>query len=275
METKSPQEVAVLLGVDEVTIRRLRRKAGLPERQRGQGYTLDEIELLRAQQRYKVHTAEPVPVRAEAKTSFDGPPYNAPLASELSARPSEMTTKYDQLLSPSWDSQPEEALPAELSEQLTNIARQNDRIIAQNDRIEQSLRALHAKLEEMTASPAAPTIEGSLRELLPLTRQKQVRGPTPGSGVPSDLPPGSVTFEEFCRLTSVNNGTMKSRINKTDNEKIRLETTARLGADRRNHHFLTPDQQRKALLQWHLYGPDHLEHPLCPESHAPKHTSNS
>jgi hypothetical protein len=142
-----------------------------------------------------------------------------------------------------------------------------EHIEAQNDRIEQALRTMHARLDEMTASPTLPTVEGSLRELLPRERQKQVRGPAPGSGVPSDLPTGTVTFEEFCRLTGVNNGTMKSRINKTDNEKIRLETTTRLGADRRNHHFLTPEQQRKALLQWHLYGPDHLEHPLCPEAH--------
>ncbi|MDE2106412.1 MAG: helix-turn-helix domain-containing protein [Patescibacteria group bacterium] len=245
METKSPQEVAVMLGVDEVTIRRLRHRAGLPERRRGQGYTLDEVERLRQQQRYKVH--------GDANNSPELHANNAPLTDELHA---EMTAK----MHASADDIPlSDPLPADIREQLAAIARQNDRL-------ENLMRAMHARLSELTASGAELYVEST--PLAPVGRVQRIKGPVRGQGVPPDLPEGTVTFLEFCRQTSVNDGSMKSRLNKSMNEKIRLETTRRAGPDGRDRHYLTPVQQRKALLQWHLYGPEHAQHPLCPEPHA-------
>jgi hypothetical protein len=269
METKSPQEVAALLGVDEVTIRRLRRKAGLPERQRGQGYTLDEIALLRAQQRYKVHAPDVAPTGAEANLFPDEHADIARESTELSASAPPLIAKYEQLLSPSWEtSRSFEAAPGVLSEQLANIARQNDRIMVQNDRIEQSLRALHARLEELTDGGVGLIIESSPRERSARSGQKQVRGPRSGQ-VPPSLPPGTVTLAAFAAQTNANLGTLKSRLKPYVNPEIRLETTQLdTGAgDGRKAHYLTPEQQRKALLQWHLHGFAHTEHPLCPEPH--------
>lgn len=261
METKSPREVAALLDVDEVTIRRLRRKAGLPERQRGQGYTLDEITLLRAQQRYRVHPAAP-----PTSGSPDGRTDIAPLTSEMPASASTMAARHEPLLSPSsWDTSLKvEAALAPLSEQLADIARQNDRIIAQNERIEQALGAMTAKLEEMAGT--APS--ASHARPAPRTQQKQVRGPSV-QAVPQDLPPGTVTLAVFAASTHANLGTLKSRLKPYVNAEIRLETTAlETGAeDGRKTHYLTPEQQRKALLQWHLHWFPHSEHPLCPEPH--------
>ncbi|GEM_PF-3397417 len=48
----TPGEVATTLGVNAATVRRLRAKAGLPPRKRGQGYTEEECAQLRAQLRY-------------------------------------------------------------------------------------------------------------------------------------------------------------------------------------------------------------------------------
>ena len=164
METKSPQEVAALLGVDEVTIRRLRHKAGLPERKRGQGYTQDEIVLLRAQQRYKVRRAEPEEADPIADTASELHASNAPLLPEMPASPPQLTAKYEQLLRPSWEiSRTFETNPDALSA-LADIARQNDRIIAQNDRIEQRLLDLSATLqalEDRLSSRPSPSREAT------------------------------------------------------------------------------------------------------------------
>ena len=250
METKSPREVAVLLGVDEVTIRRLRHRAGLPERQRGQGYTLDEVEQLRQQQRYKVH--------GEANNS---PELHANIARFSDEMAAEMTARDDQLHASPPEPFPIAPQTADLSEQLAAIARQNDRI-------ETLLRAMHARLSELTASGAELYVESA--PILPQISRQHIKGPIPGQGVPPDLPEGTVTFLEFCRAAGVNEGSMKSRLKKSMNDKIQIETTRRVGPDGRDRHYLTPVQQRKLLLQWHLYGPEHRQHPLCPEAHQGK-----
>jgi DNA-binding transcriptional MerR regulator len=50
--TMTSAEVAQALGVDAATVRRLRAKANLPRRKRGQGYTEEECARLCAQLRY-------------------------------------------------------------------------------------------------------------------------------------------------------------------------------------------------------------------------------
>jgi hypothetical protein len=51
--TITPADVARTLGVNAATVRRLRARAGVPPRKRGQGYTEEECAQLRAQLRYQ------------------------------------------------------------------------------------------------------------------------------------------------------------------------------------------------------------------------------
>lgn len=271
METKSPQEVAVMLGVDEVTIRRLRHKAGLPERQRGQGYSLEEIAQLRAQQRYKVREATdpPAPVGAPM------PANNAPQATEMPASASTMTAKYEQLLSPSWDTpRTFEAMPAALSEQLANIARQNDRIIAQNDRIEQMLGAMHARLEDMAGetrlaqmqpllethlaqhgqAPLMPSDDLPVRLLPAHPSTPRARPVTPqrliqhaNEAIRLRLPAGSLPWATFAAIEGIQENLFKNALTRGEVQTTPVDQGA---ADGRLYHWLTPAQQASALAWW-------------------------
>lgn len=64
-------DVARTLGVNAATVRRLRAKANLPPRARGQGYTEAECAQLRAQLRYQPRARTEKQMRASAGAQLD------------------------------------------------------------------------------------------------------------------------------------------------------------------------------------------------------------
>ena len=69
--TMTPAEAAQTLGVNAATVRRLRARAGLSPRARGQGYTEQECAQLRAQLRYHSRARSKEQMRASPGAQFD------------------------------------------------------------------------------------------------------------------------------------------------------------------------------------------------------------
>ncbi len=288
----SPEDVAERLGVSVATIRRWRVAAQLPERQPGQGYTEAEIALLRLQQRYRRREeaeAEP-PSPARPFSDADQLPPNISIPPRtMSGTAADTSDRYGFAGQFVTNERSLSERLEHIERQNTRIEEQNARIEAQNARIEEQVYRIGRQIEQtrlaverlVLGTPidiyqAEATVESMppTPSLLPASDR-----PSPRSAgrlamheerVPPDLPPGTVPLTVFAEQTGVNIGTLKSRLKPGVTPANKLETTQRdAGASNgRVYHYLTPEQQRKALLQWHLAWFPHQEHRYCPEPHA-------
>ncbi len=171
-------------------------------------------------------------------------------------------------------------------EQNTRLLTQHERIEVQYGRIETTLGRLNNILDVLMQGKAASMtplpdqepsnwVPATPPPLLPgsqeprLSARAAAHQPTP-EHIPPDLPPGTVTLTQFALETGTNIGTLKSRLKPSVSPVSRLETTQRavLFKDGRMSHYLTPEQQRKALAQWHRHWFPHRQHQFCPEPHT-------